>query len=310
MRGGRAVRQRRRANLKAAAGRATRGLGGGRGAGRARPLRQIAGARAQRHDPGRPPGPDARPTTRGADEGAAAGDSAPSSARAALAEARSRGARCAPDAIACIAEIKRQVAVSGWIDGGALSRRRSSAYAAAAPARCHVLTDGPISSPVGSTICQEAVTPAGCPSCGRTSSSTGIRSGRSAREGRGRSVADRRCARRHTFVAAAYRPELSLDALVEAHDEDRGRARGRRWRADHRHQQPRPAHVPVDRELAIRLRPSIPADRIVVAESGIRATLPTCARLRDAGVDAILVGETLMRAPDPAAALRGLLGHA
>ena len=63
----------------------------------------------------------------------------------------------------------------------------------------------------------------------------------------------------------------------------------------------------VDRELAIRLRPTIPADRIVVAESGIRDAADV-ARLRDAGVDAMLVGETLMRAPDPAAALRGLLG--
>jgi len=62
----------------------------------------------------------------------------------------------------------------------------------------------------------------------------------------------------------------------------------------------------VDRELAIRLRPSIPADRIVVAESGIRNGADV-ARLRDAGVDAILVGETLMRAHDPAAVLRGLL---
>jgi len=55
-----------------------------------------------------------------------------------------------------------------------------------------------------------------------------------------------------------------------------------------------------------RLRPSIPADRIVVAESGIRNGADI-ARLRDAGVDAILVGETLMRAHDPAAVLRGLL---
>ena len=62
----------------------------------------------------------------------------------------------------------------------------------------------------------------------------------------------------------------------------------------------------VDRVLAARLRPSVPAERIVVAESGIRNAADV-ARLRDAGVDAILVGETLMRAPDPAAALRGLL---
>ena len=44
----------------------------------------------------------------------------------------------------------------------------------------------------------------------------------------------------------------------------------------------------------------------MVAESGIRDA-DDVARLRDAGVDAILVGETLMRALDPEAALRGLL---
>ena len=62
----------------------------------------------------------------------------------------------------------------------------------------------------------------------------------------------------------------------------------------------------LDRELAARLRPAIPADRVVVAESGIRDAADV-ARLRAAGVDAILVGETLMRAPDPAAALRALV---
>jgi indole-3-glycerol phosphate synthase len=99
---------------------------------------------------------------------------------------------------------------------------------------------------------------------------------------------------------------MRLDVLVEAHDATevtRAVAAG--------------AHIiginnrdlrtfTVDRELAARLRPSIPVDRIVVAESGIRDATDV-ARLRDAGIDAILVGETLMRAPDPAAALRGLL---
>ena len=62
----------------------------------------------------------------------------------------------------------------------------------------------------------------------------------------------------------------------------------------------------VDRELAIRLRPQIPADRVLVAESGIRDAADV-ARLRAAGVDAMLVGETLMRAPEPGAALAALL---
>ena len=37
-------------------------------------------------------------------------------------------------------------------------------------------------------------------------------------------------------------------------------------------------------------------------------TEPTCEELEEAGVDAILVGEALMRADDPSAAIRSLLG--
>ena len=97
-----------------------------------------------------------------------------------------------------------------------------------------------------------------------------------------------------------------LDVLVEAHDQDeveRAVEAGAQIIGINNRDL---RTFTVDRELAARLRPSVPADRIVVAESGIRDAADV-ARLRDAGVDAILVGETLMRAPDPAAALRGLL---
>ena len=50
----------------------------------------------------------------------------------------------------------------------------------------------------------------------------------------------------------------------------------------------------------------LPATAIHVAESGIRNPADI-ARMRDAGYDAFLVGESLMRQPDPAAALAGLL---
>ena len=63
----------------------------------------------------------------------------------------------------------------------------------------------------------------------------------------------------------------------------------------------------VDRGLAARLRPQVPADRVIVAESGIRDAADV-ASLRAASVDAILVGEALMRAADPTAGLRALLG--
>ena len=63
----------------------------------------------------------------------------------------------------------------------------------------------------------------------------------------------------------------------------------------------------VDVNLAIDLRPSVPRDRLVIAESGIRTPNQVVA-LSDAGVDGILVGESLLRHEDPAVAIRELMG--
>ena len=65
----------------------------------------------------------------------------------------------------------------------------------------------------------------------------------------------------------------------------------------------------VDKGLAIRLRRSIPGDVAMVAESGIAGRADVEA-LEEAGVEAMLVGEALMRADDPARAARELLGIA
>ena len=64
----------------------------------------------------------------------------------------------------------------------------------------------------------------------------------------------------------------------------------------------------VDHDRACALAARIPADVVAVAESGIRDG-DDARRLADAGYDAILVGETLVRAADRAAALRTLIGH-
>ncbi len=53
----------------------------------------------------------------------------------------------------------------------------------------------------------------------------------------------------------------------------------------------------------------LPQGAVRVAESGIR-TAADLARIAAAGYDAFLVGESLMREPDPAAALAGLLERA
>jgi indole-3-glycerol phosphate synthase len=59
----------------------------------------------------------------------------------------------------------------------------------------------------------------------------------------------------------------------------------------------------VDPTLTDRLRAAIPRDRVLVAESGI-ATVEDARHLREAGADAVLVGEALLRARDPAQLIR------
>jgi indole-3-glycerol phosphate synthase len=63
----------------------------------------------------------------------------------------------------------------------------------------------------------------------------------------------------------------------------------------------------VDVERTYELLPEVRDGALVVAESGFREQAQL-ARLQDAGVDAVLVGEALMRAPDIEAATRQLLG--
>jgi len=52
-----------------------------------------------------------------------------------------------------------------------------------------------------------------------------------------------------------------------------------------------------------------PPGATIISESGIR-TAEDVRRLRAAGVHALLVGEHLLKQPDPAAAVRALLGDA
>ena len=61
----------------------------------------------------------------------------------------------------------------------------------------------------------------------------------------------------------------------------------------------------IDREAQLALLATIPADRVVIAESGIESRAQGAAA-ELAGADAILVGSTLMRAADPAAKLAEL----
>jgi len=102
--------------------------------------------------------------------------------------------------------------------------------------------------------------------------------------------------------------ELELDALVEAHDKDELR---RAVRVD--------AEViginardlttfEIDRIAQLELVSQAPRDRVIVAESGIVSRAQGAAA-ELAGADAVLVGSTLMRAPDPAAKLAELVSR-
>jgi indole-3-glycerol phosphate synthase len=65
----------------------------------------------------------------------------------------------------------------------------------------------------------------------------------------------------------------------------------------------------VDLEHTLRLRPRVPDHCVMVSESGVK-THADVQRLEAAGVDAILVGESLMRQEDIGAAVDQLLGKA
>lgn len=100
--------------------------------------------------------------------------------------------------------------------------------------------------------------------------------------------------------------ELGLDALVEVHDRDElSRALGVGARLiGTNNRDLRDFSVDVGRTA--RLMPDIPAGVAVVSESGIGHT-QQLRELESLGVAAVLVGETLMRSPDPELALRELL---
>ena len=64
----------------------------------------------------------------------------------------------------------------------------------------------------------------------------------------------------------------------------------------------------VSLDTTFRLLPNIPSNRLVVSESGIQEQSDLYS-LASVGVDAVLVGTSLMRTKDPGAKLRELLGR-
>ena len=101
--------------------------------------------------------------------------------------------------------------------------------------------------------------------------------------------------------------ELGLSALVEAHNEAevyRALSAGARIiGVNNRNLK----DFSVDTDNSLRLRSLIPRDVLFVSESGVK-TAGDVQRLREAGADAVLIGETLMKSPDKKEKLNELRG--
>jgi indole-3-glycerol phosphate synthase len=107
----------------------------------------------------------------------------------------------------------------------------------------------------------------------------------------------------------ALAASIGIDALVEVHDEDEaGRALDAGASLIGVNQRDL-SSFEVDTARAERVVKVLPDTVVRVAESGIRHR-DDAARLADAGFDAVLVGESLVTAADPTAAVAALVGAA
>lgn len=102
--------------------------------------------------------------------------------------------------------------------------------------------------------------------------------------------------------------ELGISALVEAHDENEVKmalnAGARIIGVNNRNLK----DFSVDTDTSRRLRELVPKNVLFVSESGVNSAQDV-AKLREIGADAVLVGETLMRASDIKSKLRELRGE-
>lgn len=220
---------------------------------------------------------------------------------------RDFGAALGQPGLACIAEFKRRSPSKGWINRDADPATGASAYQAAGAAAISVLTDGPF---FGGSLAdlRRARAVVGIPVLRKDFIIDPYQ------------VAEARAAGADALllIVAALPQEdlvgllaevtrLGMQALVETHDRhevERALAAGARIvGVNHRDLRT----LAVDMTLASGMRSLVPSDRLLVAESGIR-TADDVGRMQEAGVDAILVGESLMCDPDPGLALRRLWG--
>ncbi|HND60414.1 MAG TPA: indole-3-glycerol phosphate synthase TrpC [Opitutaceae bacterium] len=213
------------------------------------------------------------------------------------------GLRRADGRLAVIAEIKRRSPSAGDIKAGASSLEQARRYQAAGADALSVLTDekyfgGTLADLTGVTAHFRSTPPA--VPCLRKDFMVHPIQVLQAREAGAsailiivRALTDDEIRPLAQAAAAA-----GLDALYEIHQEselDRALAHGAKIIGVNNRDL---AIFKTDLGLSERLIPRFPRDVIAVSESGI-VTAADAARARGAGAHAVLVGESLMRAPDP-----------
>lgn len=215
--------------------------------------------------------------------------------------------RRADGRLAVISEIKRRSPSAGEIKAGASAADQAARYQSAGADAISVLTDakyfGGTLGDLREVTAHFHATPPAVP-CLRKDFMVHPLQVLEAREAGAsaillivRALADEEIRRLHAAATAA-----GLDALFEIHHEAelaRALTHGARLIGVNNRDL---AVFKTDLGLSERLIPRFPRDVIAVSESGIH-TAADAARARQAGAHAVLVGEALMRAPDPAALL-------
>jgi len=212
-----------------------------------------------------------------------------------------------PGKLSLIAEVKRASPSAGWIKEGASAGGTAQAYAAAGAQAVSVLTDrkffaGSISDLVAVKGKVEI------PVLRKDFLLEEYQLVEAAAAG----------ADAVLLIVAVLKPDelrrlvrlagdLRLDALVEAHDEreleEALEAGAQVVGINNRNL----ATLKVDLETTRRLAARVPPDRTLVSESGIRSRADV-EQVAGWGAHAVLVGEELMSAPDPAARIKELMG--
>jgi len=209
--------------------------------------------------------------------------------------------------LGAIAEIKRRSPSAGDLRPDADPARIAPAYAAAGAAAISVLVDERFAGSWDDLRAARAATDAPLLAKGFFSTPDDLRTAK-------RAGADavllllRDLDDVTTTALMDEASRLGLDTLVEAHDRPE-LERAIALQAPVVGVNARDlATFAIDRAAQLELVAAIPSNRVVIAESGI-ASRAQGAVAELAGADAILVGSTLMRAPDPAAKLAELLSR-